>query len=43
MSKEAEDIIVIRQQATADDVMADWEDLVRAVANCSVWKLEIAL
>jgi hypothetical protein len=23
MSKEAEDIIVIRQQATADDVMAD--------------------
>jgi hypothetical protein len=43
MSLEAEDIVEIRHQATTGEDTADWEDLVRAVVNCRVCELAIAL
>jgi hypothetical protein len=43
VSTEAEDIAGIRHQATIGDDTADWEELVRAVVNCRVCELTIAL
>jgi hypothetical protein len=43
MSTEAEGNVRIRHQATTDEDTADWENLVRAVVNCRVCELEIAL
>jgi hypothetical protein len=43
MSTEAENIVAIRYQATIVEDTEDSEDLVRAVVNCSVCELAIAL
>jgi hypothetical protein len=43
MSMEVEYIIGIRYQAMVGEDTADWEDLVRAVVNCRVSELAIAL
>jgi hypothetical protein len=43
MSTEAEDIVVICHWAMTGEDTADWEDLVRAVVNCRVCELVIAL
>jgi hypothetical protein len=42
VSTEAEHIVGIRHQETGEDT-ADWEDLVRAVVNCRLCELAIAL
>jgi hypothetical protein len=41
VSKEVEDAVGIRHQATNGEDIADWEDLVRAVVNC--WVCELAM
>jgi hypothetical protein len=43
VSTEAENIVEFRHQATTDEDAADWEDIVRAVMNCRVCDLAIAL
>jgi hypothetical protein len=43
VSKEAEDIVWVRHQATAGKDTADWKNLVRVVVKCRVFELAIAL
>jgi hypothetical protein len=43
VSTEAEDIVGIRHQAKTGEDTVDREDLLRAVVNCSVCELAIAL
>jgi hypothetical protein len=43
VSTETEDIGGIHNQATTGEDTADWDDLVRAVVNCRVCELAIAL
>jgi hypothetical protein len=43
VSMETEDIVGIRHQATPGEGIVDWEDLVRAVVNCRVCELALAL
>jgi hypothetical protein len=43
VSMDAEETVVIRHQATTGEDTADWEDLVHAVVNCSVWISDSAI
>jgi hypothetical protein len=43
MGKEAEDSVGICHQATTGEDIADWEDLVHTVVNCSAYELAVAL
>jgi hypothetical protein len=43
LNTEVEYIVEIRHQATTGEDAAEWEDLVRAVVNCIVCELAIAL
>jgi hypothetical protein len=42
-SKEVEDIVEIRHQATAGEDTADGDNLIRAVVKCRVCQVAIAL